>query len=118
LDARYLTGYGEILDRFTIIKQTVAGVENENKNIGNIELFPNPAMSKLTVQFTLKKESDVKIEMLDINGKLLHTTTLNSKKSGNQVETIHLDKLNLPSGNYIVRINSGEETITKQFVKM
>jgi acid phosphatase type 7 len=106
LDAHYLTGYGEILDRFTIIKQTVAGVENQQDELlKDITVYPNPSNGMVFIRYTVLKKSTVKIDVLDLNGKTVYSMPPKSRKSDKHLDIIELQKENLPSGTYIIRLD-------------
>lgn len=70
----------------------------------DVTIFPNPGNSIITLT---SKDEITKSEVYDMNGKLLKTTT--SKE---------IDIEHFPNGNYIVKVYFGEESISKQFIKM
>jgi len=114
LDARYLTGYGEILDQFTIIKQTVADVEEKQNVINDFSVYPNPNSGKVNVSFTILQKSNVKIEVLDLSGKVVYAVAAQQKDKGKHKETLDLEKAGIANGTYIVRIDcNGEKNIKK-----
>ncbi len=84
------------------------GVEQTNKTVSNIKVFPNPANNEFTVRMLVPGRSKVDIDIFDETGKLIK-----SKPGIEEVsffeETINTSEL---SGLYIVRIK------TKDQVKM
>lgn len=83
----------------------------ENKNDHNFTLSPNPAHDQLTIQVNQTTNSDVKIEVMDVFGKVL--VSQNYKDFSNAT----IDVSNLASGIYFAKISSDKKQITKKFIK-
>lgn len=66
--------------------------------------YPNPIKDFTTIPFTLVKQSDVKIDLYDMNGRLVNTVQEDKLASGEHTININLSSLGLPSANYIYRI--------------
>jgi len=82
-------------------------VEKEIIEEQNLSIFPNPANSTLTVQYNT--QSDYKIEVLDIQGKVFLTENVSENL---QV----LDISSLSEGVYFVRISNGGKIENKKLV--
>jgi len=109
LDAYYLTVYNGILDRFTIKKQSTTGVHDANTVLKNLEVYPNPAHSgQVTVSYALLKKSAVRIELLDLNQKVVSETDAGTLEPGNHEQSIDLKKGGFAKGQYLVRIHTNE----------
>jgi hypothetical protein len=106
LDGRYLTSNGTILDKFTIIKQSVTSVEHTTDLISEFKVFPNPFGNEINVSFRLEEHSKVAIDVLSIDGKIVHSITPENFEKGLHTATIDFGKTHLSRGTYIVRINS------------
>ena len=50
---------------------TVLGVASNNNSVTNLNVFPNPTSENITVEFNNSKSSNIKLQMLDLNGKLV-----------------------------------------------
>jgi len=74
----------------------------------NFEIYPNPATSKVTIQFT--DLNNAKLEVVDITGKLLIKQNLNSNSN-----TVNIEQL--PSGLYIFKVTSNEGTAVSKVIK-
>jgi Subtilase family/Secretion system C-terminal sorting domain len=74
-----------------------------------IKLYPNPNKGTFTISLN-KSISEIEITVFDTFGKLIYQTN----KSGKDLE---LSIPNLPSGLYIVKLNSNEITETLKFLK-
>lgn len=79
-----------------------------NADIGSIiTVFPNPATNTLYIGNT--NNANVEVEVIDIFGR-----TMISKKS---LVNRSIDISSIPSGNYFIKINDGENLITRRFIK-
>jgi hypothetical protein len=74
-----------------------------------IKLYPNPNKGTFTISLN-KSISEIDVTVFDAVGKLIYQTN----KSGKDLE---LSIPNLPSGLYIVKVNSNELTETLKFLK-
>ena len=81
---------------------------NSENNL--FELYPNPAKSAFTVlvQDELKSES-VKIEVMDVSGKLIYSERVNQQKL--KIPTEHLAR-----GFYFVRLKSSNKQQIKKLI--
>lgn len=90
-------------------KYKLANATGINKTVVSkhgIIIYPNPNKGEFKISFD--KESNRKIEILDINGKIVFTTNSNDK----------LVKLNLKliPGNYFLKVNGNNEVNTLSFI--
>jgi hypothetical protein len=88
--------------------------------IQNIKQYPNPVSNNLSyVSFKLHKESNVRLEIFNSNGKLTHTIIDNdSMQYGKHIIPINLNELNIQSGIYFnkLTINGVSKTLKVIFV--
>jgi protocatechuate 3,4-dioxygenase beta subunit len=66
--------------------------------------YPNPYSGTTTIPFTLVKQSDVRIDLYDMNGRLMHTVKKDSMEAGKHTIGLNLDALGLPLANYVYKI--------------
>ncbi len=78
-------------------------IEYENDNIN---IFPNPFNNEITIDIKSSKITNMSIEILDINGKLLYFKSYNSNKI-----ILHLD--DFKNGIYILNVNNNNNVIVK-----
>lgn len=69
---------------------------------GTFLAYPNPAIDVLNIQLTKPLESAGKIELISLEGKLVHTRVLNS-----HAVLYRIDVSGLAKGLYLCRLNSG-----------
>ena len=82
----------------------------------SIQLFPNPISQEFNLQFFLKEDSPVSIQVYDMLGRQVGTLENNVKlPAGKQQRQYSLE--NLPPGSYLVRIVLGEEIHIQSLIK-
>ncbi len=74
----------------------------------NFTIYPNPTTSNVNIK--LGKLTNAKLEVVDINGRILLQNTLNYTLN-------HVNTSNLPTGMYFFKITSDEGTFTRKIVK-
>ncbi len=98
----------EASDEIIINVNTVGITENE---IGKyVKLYPNPASDILNVSFNFNSEKDLKIEMLDINSKIIDYKIYRDIKTSQY----QIDISSLAEGIYFIRMNDGNTIYTSK----
>ncbi len=95
---------------------TTTGLAYLNKNLVNINIYPNPATNYISVDVDVETYSKVDVVVYDINGRIVASENLGNV-SGSQNIRVELNNLN--SGNYMVRVmfNNEPVSIEKLIVK-
>ena len=90
-------------------------VSNESEGIpGRFQLhqnYPNPFNPTTTISFSLSKTERVRLQVFDIQGKLIQTLANRNYASGSH--RLSFDASNLASGVYVYRLTTGSEVQTK-----
>lgn len=74
-----------------------------------VKVLPNPASDLIAVQVGQLVEKDIVVELLDVTGRVIKTTTIH------QGQTIaYFDVQTLYPGNYMVKLNTGHYSISKK----
>jgi hypothetical protein len=95
------TEYSEVDVNLTVVTSI-----DDNKNTIGIMTYPNPA----THNFNIKSDSNIDLVTLyDINGKLINTYNVNATST-------QINVSNLSKGNYVMKIKSGSNEITRNVV--
>ncbi|MBS1509640.1 MAG: T9SS type A sorting domain-containing protein [Bacteroidetes bacterium] len=81
----------------------------------NIVLFPNPAVEVVKVNFILDKQTRCNVAVYNTEGKLVKTVAPPLFERGNNYFTLPVK--DLPAGEYIFTVDTGEKKFTKSFVK-
>jgi hypothetical protein len=104
--AAKVTSITEAVTTYTPSSVTEVNIENVNVNT-----FPNPVQDVLAVQVNNINRSNVQVELLSTEGKLIASTVLY------QGSTIaHFDTRTLYNGTYFVRVGNGKNSVTKKVV--
>lgn len=92
-------------------------VSIEENIITDFEIFqniPNPAVEKTTIFYSLSKESDITLEITDIQGKLILEKTNKNETNGNH--SFEINTSNFISGIYSYKITCNGSSITKKMM--
>lgn len=79
---------------------------------GEAKVFPNPAANELYIDVTLDKVSDVKVELVSIDGRVLTSTSF----SGVQDSRLKIDLAGVASGSYTAMIHTNDGVIAKKVI--
>ena len=82
-----------------------AGIEELGSTLG-LNIFPNPTKSDVTFNYTIEKESLIKISITDLNGKIVATILNETVLPGDFSKKVNLQHLS--KGEYSVHFQSGE----------
>jgi hypothetical protein len=113
----YAATHGSGIFRDTTYWQKT-GIKNPDfgtKYVNNtLKVYPNPANSYFTIDYTTLPNEQVQLSVVDITGKIIHTKNLGIKDAGNYSE--RLDCSNLPNGFYFVNMRIGQYNKTAKIV--
>ncbi len=107
LDGKYLTANGQILDNFTIKKQSATGITEETAAFDHFYVYPNPFHEQTSVGYTVNSKCPVKIDVLDATGKVVYNYNAGFREPGNYKAILDLDRENISSGAYLIRLDCG-----------
>jgi hypothetical protein len=89
------------------------GVDNV-LNQSSLSLYPSPASSSTRLAYELNKMADVRVEMIDMAGRVVFANQSNGQQPGNHELNIAVN--NLPNGIYTVKLAIGSELLTTKLV--
>jgi hypothetical protein len=92
-----------------IITIQTKGVE---VNLPNLTLFPNPARDELNVDFGIKSDDTIDVEVIDMNGQ----SRINIK-AYQLTHKLTLDTSVLTNGMYFIVVTKNEQKFAKKFIK-
>ena len=81
------------------------GIDCELLGQVGIQALPNPTDGKLSFEFTLAQKAQIKLELLDIRGKVLRVLAEGKMPKG--LNQVHTDVSDLVAGIYIYRLETG-----------
>ncbi|TVQ78548.1 MAG: T9SS C-terminal target domain-containing protein [Flavobacteriales bacterium] len=73
------------------------------KSQNRLMIYPNPSNGNFKFEMELSQAGNIKVEVLDLSGKLIHSRLFNNLPSGIFSQSIHTE---WPSGVYVLRISS------------
>lgn len=91
---------------------STVGIEDEFE-IQNLSLYPNPATSELNIELNKDLGNEVNISIIDLTGKVIYNNVFSNT---GQIERINLETLNVATGSYILNINSDSHSITQSLI--
>jgi hypothetical protein len=96
----------------TIVVSSCVGV-NEIEGLGGISFFPNPNDGSFTVSIASDNIQQVKMEIIDLQGRLVYAEMLEGINSG---YTKSIDVNGIANGAYYLRFSSANETFTEKLI--
>lgn len=122
LTASFYKDNGEVFDKFRIIKKdsvaVISGIKNNNADVNNLKIYPNPFKSSLIVEFDSKVVQPTSISIQNIVGQLI-VETIWTGRSIIGKNKIELDNLKgLASGEYIISVIQNNELVSEKVVKL
>ena len=104
------------IDSIINLEYQTVGVEIINEPINYISVYPNPASDKLTINYQLKKSAVVNINLIDLQGKQHMSLNKEAKAIGIETESLNISQL--PPGVYFLRLQAGNDVVTKKLIKV
>ncbi|MCG3164731.1 MAG: hypothetical protein POELPBGB_00490 [Bacteroidia bacterium] len=92
---------------------SLTGVE-ENSAINGLNIYPNPAQNVLNINFSTEEATDVTVNIINANGMLVQTTSLENANAGNRIMTVSTEEL--AAGIYNLSLVTSTGTETRNFV--
>ena len=108
-------GNGIFQTNLTSANDLLSGVESLLVKNLEMNIYPNPVTHAVNVEFTLKINSQVNLQLYDELGKLVKRVKKDNYTIGNN--KIQLEIGNLKSGIYFVSLNVDDKVFTRQIVK-
>lgn len=112
------TGMTFIPDDVFIAQEITTDLVEYNRNQLQFEVYPNPTTDYIEVGFDteLLDNQDWNVEILDLYGKRVMRHIAQSRYPGERL-TIEIGD-QLPSGTYLLKVTRGDQTGTRQLVKL
>jgi len=93
---------------------STTSVQDLNENDLEIIISPNPIVNNAVLTFNVKVSGQVTIKLFDVQGKLVRVLLDEFCSSGFNYLTI--ERLNLPSGNYLLKFDGEEVNATRKLL--
>ncbi len=96
-----------------IISVNIASGINQTNNSKLISIYPNPNLGEFDINIDLTKSQKIKIQILNLSGKIIYE---DNKISNSGINIIHLNKIGLSKGIYILKLNTNKNIINKKII--
>ena len=93
----------------------MAYATSNNTHETSAVLYPNPVNERSYFDFTINYDSNVKVELYNMNGQLVGTIYTNEAKADNNY-SVTIEGSSLSSGMYILKLSTDREVINKTLV--
>ena len=100
-------------DVFLVKLDNISGIAEDNEPSNAITIFPNPSNGKFTVNSKIKIS---KIEVINVQGKKVYTSQINTTQSIFEGLSTEIDLSNESKGIYFVNIIAGEKTYNSKII--
>jgi len=101
-----------MIDDINIIDITTVSTQNTIASEA-FQVYPNPVSDQLVVDFNFDKTiENLQVNLVDLTGKIIHTTTLENYATGN----LQLDVNQYPSGVYFLQVQADKQMTTEKIV--
>ena len=94
---------------------TEMGIENTDPcSPLELSVFPNPFSSNAVISFELPSSGQIIVQVFDLSGRMVKQVFSNMLEAGDQ--TIELDGSEWSSGIYLIRLNTGNNTVSQRCI--
>jgi hypothetical protein len=93
---------------------SASGVKEISSGNFGLTVSPNPVTKTAVIDYELKTDGKVFIQLYDMKGSLVKTVISEDQSKGKQ--TAFLSKSGLSAGTYLLKINSGSQAETKKII--
>lgn len=107
-------GNNMYLDNINMIEEGYTSVDDSNKLLDYLNLYPNPTTDDAQLDFFLRGEAKTALSITDLLGREVFASNLGEMAPG--MHTIALDTKNYNSGIYVVRLTQGSQIETIKLV--
>ena len=84
-----------------------------DKVLNNVKVYPNPVSDQLNLSYSITKDSNITIKIMDVLGNEITTLLTERLSAGEQVNSFNIAS-RLSSGFYFIRVSVAGEIITKR----
>jgi hypothetical protein len=80
-----------------------------------LNLYPNPVIDAVQLDYYLQKQGLVTIDLMDVSGRIVKELFNASQSSGAHHDSFPIDK-NLASGIYLLKLTAGDQSLSKKIM--
>ncbi|ARV08680.1 hypothetical protein BTO05_03145 [Winogradskyella sp. PC-19] len=93
-------------------EETSFVLSNDNFELDDFALFPNPNKGDFTLQFNSNSGKEINVDVYDISGKLVFDSNYDATSRFDKQIILN----NVSTGIYIMKVNDGNKTITRKLI--
>jgi hypothetical protein len=100
------------------VKNSTQGIHDLNEqSVGTLKMlvYPNPNDGNFTIKYQLVKNSDVKIKLVDLKGRILEEKTIRNQEIGEHLFEKEMEELKF-GGVYFLTIETSYESASQKLV--
>lgn len=90
---------------------------DQGRALNNVKVFPNPVTDHINISYSLNKDVNVTIKIMDVLGNEISTLLSQRLPAGEQNHSFTISS-RLTSGYYFIRLIAGTETVIKRISVM
>jgi hypothetical protein len=105
--------YAAVASGGALVALTNTSSIDEAIDIASLSIYPNPATSHLTIDFAIKQNQNLKIEILSMTGAVVLSEQY-SNLARNSTFNGRYDMSQLPGGLYLLSITSGDSAVARK----
>jgi hypothetical protein len=100
--------YDGVSARLLEPNETLSEEGNINKGSKMVKIFPNPNLGEFILDIQSSFTNNTNLYLVDVSGRILHTQAISIQEGTTQIQ---LDKTDLPSGIYFIKIDGFDQTL-------
>ena len=105
-----------VIDLGAYENQGPTSVVNKITNDINMSIYPNPVSSTCILSYQLTKDQMVKIDLYSVTGQIIEIMKFQKTTAG--THQYQIDLSSLPNGYYLLKLQVGNEVVTRKVVKL
>lgn len=102
------------LNQYRVYRQGFANINQANHSENAIDVYPNPANNNLNIEFEVKENSNIQINLLGLNGQTISVLYNNNFSAG--LFSNNFSLLDISGGVYIVQVKTETKIIYRRIV--
>jgi hypothetical protein len=95
---------------------TTTSVRSNRVSVTNLTHFPHPVEQSATIQFSLAQTGVAQVTLHDMTGRTVATLAEGMYGAGHHSIPFDVQRLGIPSGMYVYRVRTQEETLAQPLV--
>ncbi|MCE3279917.1 MAG: repeat-containing protein [Bacteroidetes bacterium] len=108
------TGHGATPISLTVVAPAMTGISSVEETSSTLENYPNPFNESTIINYSISKDANVELYVMDLLGNVISTIDNSRKQSGNYNAT--WNAADVASGIYLLQMKVNDQLIIKKIV--